>query len=465
MNTSDRQSPTIAFEYLGRSRTLFKSSVMRQRYLAGTIELDQLLAGKWYLRFRVKGKTTDFPLPPDNTSAIKAAKDILKGQRQQPGEFTEFLAAKGAMKSVTYGTLAAEWFALGLPFDKLNHRKPTSAEALKATTERALVWWANQPIEATKPTTLSDFAAQRKNARSGKIALRSVDLELSAMSSLCQWARAAGKIDCGNPFADRGDFQQASAIKHCYKFCPNDDEELHKFLAFFFAPDTIAPCRNRDYPRDLKLAGGTLCFEALSGLRPGEAKFLKRLPVIEQPKNVATLQLGQMFRDRDGVLRMHVHRLKMRGEEVHNPYITVHPAMERFLSAWKAWLARELPDHDMLFPMFMESTFLNRAVNSACATCELPRYKPHGVGRAYYVKVRRSQGKTDPEIAAEVGQTTDGKLIRTTYGKPGDLFGGNFLDWLPEDTAPAWDILALPSVRRVQARPIPNREQSKTALA
>jgi hypothetical protein len=62
-------------------------------------------------------------------------------------------------------------------------------------------------------------------------------------------------------------------------------------------------------------------------------------------------------------------------------------------------------------------------------------------GRAYYVKVRRSQSCDDSAIASDLGQTTNGELIRSTYGDPQDLVGGAFFDWLPADCAPAWNLL------------------------
>jgi hypothetical protein len=49
------------------------------------------------------------------------------------------------------------------------------------------------------------------------------------------------------------------------------------------------------------------------------------------------------------------------------------------------------------------------------------------------VRVRRSQGADDATIAGELGQTTNGKLIRSTYGNPDDMHGGSLFDWLPED--------------------------------
>jgi hypothetical protein len=83
------------------------------------------------------------------------------------------------------------------------------------------------------------------------------------------------------------------------------------------------------------------------------------------------------------------------------------------------------------------------AVSRASQALNLPHFKPHAM-RAFYVKVRRSQGEDDATIAGELGQITNGALIRSVYGDPSDLMGGNLFDWLPEDTTPAWALLAKP---------------------
>ncbi len=271
-------------------------------------------------------------------------------------------------------------------------------------------------------STVEDFAGHRAPA------LRAADLELGSVSSLCAWAVLAGRIE-KNPLAIRPTF--AKVKTHCHEACPDDDETLHRVLAYLFDPASATI---------LKLAGGTLAFCALTGLRPGEPAFLLRLPpLVEPPPNTRQLEPGGLFRDRVGVLHMKVQRLK-HGQ---NPFITLHPAAENFLSAWRAWLAVTLADEPRLFPLGTDDqTTLNRALNAASAALGFPHFKPHGFGRAFYVKVRRSQGADDATIAGELGQTTNGELIRSVYGDPQDLIGGQMFDWLPEDHAPAWELLA-----------------------
>ena len=102
-----------------------------------------------------------------------------------------------------------------------------------------------------------------------------------------------------------------------------------------------------------------------------------------------------------------------------------------------------MPDSEYLFPLgTTDQTVLNRSLNIASTALGLPHYKPYAM-RAYYVRVRRSQGEDDAMIAGELGQTTNGQLIRDVYGDPQDLMGGKLFDWLPEDHAPAWDLLSI----------------------
>ena len=421
----------ITFTHAGTERTLAKHSVVQCDLRAGTITEKDAAAKPWYLRFAVSGKERIFKLPAAEREAIRAAKDILNGHQDRPDQFNAFVEAREAKRSIPIGALAAEWIKAGLPFRKTEPRTPEASNVLLETFNRALPWWQCKPVATITPNVIEDYAGHRSPA------LRSADLELAALSCLCKWAVFCGHIE-RNPFEKRPRF--AKVKQHCHEACPNDDETLHKLLGYMFEPVTDA-----HYQKSLSfttLAGGTLCFCALTGLRPGEPAALLRLPPLtETPANTRNLEPGTIFPDHVGILRMNVQRLK-RGQ---NPFVTLHPAAEEFLSAWRAWLARNRPDETHLFPLGTDDqTTLNRALCRASDAMKLPHFKPHAM-RAYYVKVRRSQGEDDATIAGELGQSTNGELIRSVYGDPQDLHGGNLFDWLPEDAAPAWALLTTKS--------------------
>jgi hypothetical protein len=62
--------------------------------------------------------------------------------------------------------------------------------------------------------------------------------------------------------------------------------------------------------------------------------------------------------------------------------------------------------------------------------------------RAYYVTARRSQGISDAQIAAEIGDSTGASIISSTYGAvPPNWRGGGKIGWLPANGPAAWDAL------------------------
>ncbi|MDB6020030.1 MAG: hypothetical protein JWR19_4519, partial [Pedosphaera sp.] len=81
---------------------------------------------------------------------------------------------------------------------------------------------------------------------------------------------------------------------------------------------------------------------------------------------------------------------------------------------------------------------LGQGLRRACKSLDIkPDRTPHGL-RSYYVTKRRSDGATDREVAAEIGDKTV-SLIQDTYGDiPENWRGGKKLSWLPKEGLPAW---------------------------
>lgn len=430
----------LTFTHAGQERTLTKHHAVIKALALGQITEAQAAAKPWYLRYAVNGQEKYFKLAAASKEAIRGAKDIISGHIQRPDQFSAFIEAREAKRSTTIGELITDWFEAGLPFRKTEPRTTDAADRLRKTIGYARAWWKDKPVATITPHMVEDYAGHRSPA------LRSADLELAALSSLCSWAQLTGRIE-KNPFAERPTF--AKVKQHCHEASAPDDETLHRVLAYLFELPPLTPKQvergdKPDYSRTL--AGGLLAFCALTGLRPGEPLHLQRLPALaETPANPKLIPYGSIFPDRTGQLRMKVFRLK-KGQ---NPFIALHPAAVEFLSAWRAWLAKTFPDSATLFPLgTTDQTTLNRALNAASDFLELPHYKPHGFGRAYYVKVRRSMGADDSTIAGELGQTTNGELIRSVYGDPQDMTGGELFDWLPNDCAPAWNLLAAQPMRK-----------------
>lgn len=463
MNTSEINGSRLRleFEHNGIARTLAKHPVIRQRFKKGALTEDQAAEYPWYLRFETAGKAHLVKLTAlKDKEAIREAKDYFKTRADKPNDFAEFLASKQAKRGLTVGELAKEWFDAGLPFSRTRPRGEAAANQIRIRLQRVLSWWADKPVTSIKPSTHADFVVwRRQNARhaatyAGQRGSRTADIELAALSCLCQWAVKTERIE-RNPFENRERFADPATINHCHLSMPGGDDEFHRILAWFFAPRIIKPVKktgatleqrmenNAADNRQRILVGSWLAFSALSGLRPGENIHLQRVPAVDKfPADLRSAAPGLVFPMPDGTRRMKVQRLK-RGQ---NPAILIHPALQDFLNHYLPWLNSNYPDSLALFPLPDVEGLLNGYLRRACKSCGVKQMKPHGFGRAYYVRVRRSQGIDDSTIAAELGQKSDGSLIRSVYGDPLDPVGGNLHDWLPTEGTAAWQTLTTATV-------------------
>lgn len=422
----------LSFTHRGIDYVLHKHPEVRQQLKSGTITEESARLRPWYLRASWR-PTKPFKLSADDAHAIRTAKDILKGHVDEPERFSAWVLEQDARRGVTLGALAVDWLAAGLPYSKTNPREPAAAARLRATLERALPWWTKIPArQAAKH--FEDFAGQRFGKMKYGNGRRTVDIELASLSSLCQWAVLTQRIEA-NPFEKRPKYVQDDDIVHCHRYMPDNDEQFHAILRHIFASAD---------PLDV-IAGAWLAFGALTGLRPHEPGVLLRIPRVNQfPAHLESEPNGLIFPMPDGTTRMKVYR----GKNGQNPTVTIHPVLEDLLRVYLPWLDRSSvlrPPSSDLFPCPLER--LRDALNVTTTALKLRKMKPHGFMRAYYTRVQKSAGKDAAIVAAELGQTTGGTLIRSVYGNPNDPFGGQLYDWapaiIPPATAPdyAWNAL------------------------
>jgi integrase len=474
-------APTLTFSHHGIDRTLAKHPAHVKAFKDGKLTLTELKFKPWYLRVEAGGTARKYKLSAVDKDALRAAKDTLNGQRDNPAEFSAWLTERDSRRGVTLGELAKDWRELKCPDHNGRPRSASAIENLENFLVSALTWWQHIPASSAETKFAEFIAWRRANSKRGN-GERSADLELNSLSCLCRWAVFARKIDT-NPFrgrkqgGQRPTFHATTDVTHCHESMPASDEELHRVLAWFLQPRPMPEmdpvqaekslARLRRHALEEKrriIAGAWLTWCCLTGLRPGEPVFLLRHKALETiPASPKSLAPGTVFPIRTAATgsagvptapqkKMKVQRLK-RGQ---NPYVHLHPAAAEFLSAWNAWLDAYLPAALPLFPnpeqidqplcSSADTTFLNGLLEQACNACAITPCKPHGFGRGYYVRVRRSQGAEDPTIAGELGQTTNGKLIRDTYGDPEDMVGGALFDWLPENEKqepvdPSWKLL------------------------
>lgn len=337
---------------------------------------------------------------------------------------------------VTLQQIADEWIKLGLPKPGGRPRTPAQAERLKPFLKTALTWWGPKSPAGIGPKDFEAFGSwKREHARSGT-GERAADLEVVAIHNLCAWAVSTGRLD-SDPFAQRPTYRAAEDVKHCPEAMPADDDELHRLIGHLLAVGG-----------DSAVVGAHLMFQAMTGLRPGEPGALRWDAQGDQPGTRLTLR-----RDGAETTVMRVQRCKAGL----NPAVRIHPALESFLTAWRKYTATHWPTSPWMFPdpaapntplvpfgQVVDSC-LGRRLNAAASALGLPPRKPHSM-RAYYVRVRRSQGIEDATIAVELGQRSGPSLIVSTYGERLAILGGDGLyDWLPAAAPVAWTLLEAPA--------------------
>lgn len=281
-------------------------------------------------------------------------------------------------------------------------------------------FWQHRQADQVKPKDCAAyFAARRGTVRAGCTGGRAVDMELSTLTAVFNWAVFSGKLDV-NPLANRPKFRDGKTVKHCRNFMPKDAAELHNLARALF-----------EDPRSEAL-GWQLLLEAMTGCRTSE---ILRLRWDAKEMEAGHIDASHLWlaRCKDGI----------------NPFVEIHPALAQTLEAlrrWRVW--REMTDSPWFVPSYRNP---GHAVESASLTHALKRVAPliskahrtsHGL-RAYYVTVRRSMGISDAQIAAEIGDATGAAIISSTYGSvPTNWRGGAVMGWAVEE--PAWSALDMP---------------------
>jgi integrase len=336
--------------------------------------------------------------------------------------------------TITLDQVAKEWLEAGMPKPGGRPRTEPQQKRLKVFLRTALAWWGSRSPAGIGPRDFESFGAhKRQNARSGT-GERQADLELVALHQLCTWAVSSGRLT-ENPFTARPTYRDAAAVVHCSAAMPASDEELHRLVAHLFAGDPASV-----------VAGGHLLFQAMTGLRPGEPGALRWDAGADDPGRRLTIR-----RDGAEVELMRVRRCK----GGINPAVLIHPSLGAFLAVWRKYTATKWPTSPWLFPDpadpklplvpygSVAESHLGRSLSEAAEAIGVAKRKPHGM-RAFYVRVRRSQGVEDATIAVELGQGSGPGLVVRTYGERLAILGGDGLfDWMPEaPAAPCWSTLA-----------------------
>jgi integrase len=240
-----------------------------------------------------------------------------------------------------------------------------------------------------------------------------IDRELNTLNTACRWAARCELIKV-NPLRDRPKYQKSTAVKHCREYMPRSADELHEAAALLF-----------QHPHSVVL-GFQMLAEAYSGLRTKEV-----------------LQWGQDHFGTTTPEGDYLNVWRCKGQHANNPYCRVHPGMKALLEAHDAWKKVNYPDSPEFFPSHCGGTVSKGALARALRRIRKNlkrKLTSHGM-RAFYVLIRRSQGASDEQIADEIGHSSNGACIKTTYGgSPEEWRSGkapNF-SWLPTKVPVAW---------------------------
>jgi integrase len=384
------------------------------------------------------GDTIESLLTTKKSAAVKARDDYRSSRRHPewqpaPAQAKSVDTKKEVPQGETAGDILRYYAANGYQTEDGESRIGATLEDEKRNAAKLLEWWDAVPTsEIRRPKFLGykEWRISAENRRKGLASsgLRSVDCDLKTLSNAFKYAIARDYYQDINPCSGRPKFCKDKDVSHCRDFMPDDADELHDAAEHFLKRPGSEAC------------GFQLLIEAYSGLRCSEV--LKW----------GTRQYGALTQD--GQYR-HVWRLK--GQHAVNPYAQETDALAATVKALEEWRAKAHPDSKAWLPNDRGKQITKDALRRGLDRLSKAKdddgkpllKKPlrgHGAGRAFYVLVRRSWGKNDAEIAHELGHTSGGETIRTTYGGVPRNWGTKLpkLSWMPLHRKPAWESIVFP---------------------
>ncbi len=323
------------------------------------------------------------------------ARDEYYRRRKMEAEgkdpYSEQKPEKKQERAKTFGELIGRYMRDGFLDKHLLPRKDATEQDERRNCETLLLFWDQVLIDDVEDRLCDDYRDQRVAKTKQGEGLRTTDRELNTLNNVFKYCKRRGLVKV-NPLADRPKYQPTSRVRHCRDFCPRDANELHSAAAHLF-----------QHPNSVVL-GFQLLIEAYSGLRTSE--------VLEWGTDVYGTPIP------DG---KYIYVWRLKGQHDVNPYYYHHEGMQALLKAHAAWKRASFPLCPQFFPSHCGGTVDKGALAYALRRLHekgLTKRKltSHGAGRAFYVLVRRSQGTRDEVIAHEIGHTSGGQCIRSTYG-------------------------------------------------
>ena len=374
----------------------------------------RLKGGGLFERPWVRGKRTWRSLETKN---LKLAKEELHRRRSglQPKK-------EESDSEVTVGDVIRAYVEVGYPDDQRQQRPDCTKIKEARFCRNLLPFWDRVLASEVTNKICDDYSDYRVKAIQKKQptrnGTRAVDLDLNTLSNAFSWATRTELVD-RNPLRDRPGYHTSAMVRHCRETMPANADEAHRVAGVFF---------NRR--SNSVVLGFQTLIEWLTGLRTAEAILLRTDAQPNEPGY-------------DDGKYLCVRRVKK--QHAVNPFCLITPALRAVLDAHAEWKAARYQDSPWFLPSpddpaeHVGETALARALLRLDTKGCGHKVTSHGL-RAGYVLIRRSQGATDAQIAAELGHLTGGSTVEKVYGGiPINWLngGGPNLSWEPT-TDPAW---------------------------
>lgn len=393
----------------------------------------------FYERPWVSGKRTTRAL---KASTLKAAQKELAAKRTDHERSALGLAASPYAPKTTVAALLDRFIADGAQGRK--RKKPKTKKAVDCVNSAVIhlreffgrldAMQLNQKellrYESFRRAEISKRYAGREMdlPRTGG---RTVEIELTVLSNAMNHALRLGIIPF-NPIAHREGIRLASEIRHSRDIAPSSAESIHQVASLLMEEKKTQPI------------AWMILFLSLTGCRKSEA---------------AELRWDAANEDEPGYIDGD-HLFIRRSKGGVNPFVVIGAELDEFLRALKNWSCHQIPcagksrylglvegeasmqtrgsarsGNSIFFPCHPDS--LGESINRACRILDVRRFTPHSL-RAFYVTVRRSQGISDGQIAAEIGDRTGAPMIVQSYGGIPPNWRGRKEPLTLAPNSPAW---------------------------
>lgn len=346
----------------------------------------------------------------------------------------ECLSAEWLGKNGNFEMLADEYIKAGCPNRRLESRPKefTGPEAQKIVMLKKYFGHMD-PASIKIPLCLAYKAWRVSKIKKAATGERTVDMDLVTLSNVLSYGVSIGRLDLNFIRSGRPRFRHEKQIKHSRERAPQSGDELHHMAGYFFER------------WDREVFAWLTFFSSMTGCRMSE---LLRMRVDAKNEDQPGFISGNylfLARSKSGV----------------NPYALITPEMADMLKEFFKWHKDRYPESPWFFPGRQKGQRTGKdsfrhSMTDACTALGLPRYSPHGM-RSFYVTKRRSDGASDPQIAAEIGDKTVDIIPRTYGDRPKVWTGGVKLSWLPSKGKPSW-------LKWKESRKSPSAKHSKNTM-